>query len=301
MEETIMQAEKTYFVVGGSSVSGQAILAGLAGPGVRLISTTSGTTDVKGADGTIHGIDLSDADAADKMIAGLNDELGADGASALAALIYVPARGEVGMPAAAATREMIEASLDYSVRPMLKMMQALRPQLTVCISGFITMDPMLSIYGAMTYTKLIMEDLAVRHPDRFKVLRLGMFPSKSVRGIALLVQKNAMRKAYPELEDLLYRWRDSGVKKFPDWMWQRNWEFEERVYRDAASFDKPFRPTTADDIRLAIGRLVRDEKKPILNVLGDWVWSEDRMPAIPEIIRKNENLLENDLDQYFEN
>ncbi len=293
-----MKKQKIFLVVGGSSVSGQAILAGLRGADTRLISTTSTAEAVSGADHTIHGIDLAAPDAADKILAGVRAADAGDPGT-LAGIVYVPARGMVGMPASAATREMVSESIEYSVRPMLRLMRDLRPALTVCLSGFITMEPMLDIYGAMTFTKLIMEDLAVRHPDRFKAIRLGMFPSKSVRGIAILVQKGAMRKTYPELVDVERRWRDSGEKKFADWLWGRNYEFEEKVHRHAAPFDKPFRPTTADDIRLAAIRIFSGEKDPILNVLGDWVWTDTKMPALPAVIQKRAELLQTDLDLYF--
>ena len=288
---------KQYLIVGGSSVSGQAIIQGLREEDANgfLISTTSGDGSVAGADATIQGIDLSDASAARRMIAGTREH---QSAGTLDTIVYVPARGMVGIPASAATRAMVDESIDYSIRPMLELMRALKPRLTVCLSGFITMESMLDIYGAMTYTKLIMEDLATRHADRFKVIRLGMFPSKSVRGIAILVQKGAQRKTYPELGRMAELWRASGEKKFQDWMWNRNWEFEESVYREAAASDKAFRPTTADDIQLA-ARRVLSEPAPILNVLGDWVWTDDRMPAIPGVVQERGDFLKTDLDAYF--
>lgn len=281
-------------VIGGSAVSGQMIIKAIRErhAGAHITSTSSGSgRAVAGANHTIESVDLASPDAVDRIVkapAPLRPEL----------IVYVPARGEVGMPTARATREMVRESVDYSIRPMLELTARLKPKLTVCLSGFITMAPMLECYGAMAYSKLIMEDLVVRHPDRLKAIRLGMFPSNSVRGIAILTQKNLMRTKYPELASMATEWRASG-QKFADFFYGKNWHYEEMIYRDAADFQAGFRATTADDIRLAMLRILDGEKAPILNVLGDWVWTDSAMPELPAIIKAHPDFLKWDLDHYL--
>ncbi len=283
-----------YLVVGGSAVSGQMIQKAIREhqPDAVITSTTSGVDRaVPGADRTIFNVSLEDPSAVDRILDGWKG-----GAPELVA--YVPARGAVGMPTSRATREMVGESVDYCIRPMLRLTQKLRPRKTICLSGFITMEPMLQCYGAMAYSKLILEDLVVRHPGRLQSIRLGMFMSKSVRGIAILTQKNLMREVYPELAPMAAEWRASG-KKFSDFFYDKNWVYEETSYKNAAPFTKPFRPTTEDDIRLAMLRILGGEKEPILNVLGDWVWTDRTMPKLPEIVKAHPDLLKWDLEQYF--
>ena len=286
-----------YLVVGGSSVSGQSIIKGIGeldSQGRIWSTTSSDDRQVEGAHDTIGGIDLADADAVDKIL----EAIRAAGPGDFAAVVYIPARGQVGMPTSRATREMVSESVDYSIRPMLRLAQALKPKTTICLSGFITMEPMLECYGAMAYTKLIMEDMVVRYPEQLKTIRLGMFPSNSVRGIAILTQKNLMRNVYPENQGMADEWRASG-KKFSDFFYGKNWHYEETIYRDAADFKKPFRATTADDIRLAVKQALNGEKAPIINVLGDWVWTEDKMPPLPQVVQDQPEFMKTDLDQYM--
>lgn len=283
-----------YLVVGGSAVSGQMIQKAIREhePKAVITATTSGIDrPVPGADRTIFNVSLDSPQAAETIVKewkGGSPEV----------IAYVPARGAVGMPTSRATREMVGESIDYCIRPMLRLTQKLRSRKTVCLSGFITMEPMLQCYGAMAYSKLIMEDLVVRHPDRLQTIRLGMFMSKSVRGIAILTQKNLMREVYPELASMAAEWRASG-KKFSDFFYDKNWHFEETKYKNAAPFTKPFRPTTEDDIRLAMLRILRGEKEPILNVLGDWVWTDRTMPPLPEIVKAHPEFMQWDLEKYF--
>ncbi len=287
-------SNSNYLVVGGSAVSGQMILRALRehDPSGTLVSTSSAADrQVALADRTVPGIALEDPTAVDRILAAWQGP-------PPSVIAYVPARGEVGMPTARATREMVRESTDYCIRPMLRLTQAFRPQLTVCLSGFITMPPMLECYGAMAYSKLVLEGLVVRHPDRLKAIRLGMFPSNSVRGIAILTQKNMQRGRFPELAAMHTEWRATG-KKFSDFFYGKNWHFEETVYRSAAAFEKPFRPTTPDDIRLAMHRVLAGERGPIFNVLGDWVWTEATMPELPEVVRAHPDFLEWDLDRYL--
>ena len=281
-----------YLIVGGSSVSGQAVIKSInkLGPDHKVISTSSSPErQVEGAQHTIGNIDLADRDAVDKIIAGINGEN-------IDYMVYVPARGAVGMPSSYATAEQIDESLDYSFRPILRLTKALNPKMSVCFSGFVTTAPLMQIYGAMTFSKVAMEECVIRNSDKLKCIRIGMFPSKSVRGIALLVQKNIQRGDYSELDVLRDEWKASGVKKFTDFFYQKNYVFEESTFKGKAPGE--FRPTTPEDIGDTVVRaLSGEEKAPIINLLGAWVWPEEKLSEHPELIKKMHNLIPTDLDK----
>ncbi len=280
---------KTYVIVSGSSYSGQCSIQAIREieAKARIISTTSGERETKGADHTVPGIDLDDAAAPEKLRDGVK---AVAGDAAVEALIYIPARGEVGLPARLATREQVEAAADYCVRPMLRMMDLLDPQLTLWFSGFITMQPLLVVYGAMSFIKIATERLTIARKDKLKAVRFGMFPSNSVRGIALLVQRNAMRGKYPEMVRMYEEWKASDQKSFLDYFYQKNYRFEEDSYRHVA--DSPFRPTEPADIVNGVKFALAGTSAPIVNVLGGWLWTDEDMPELPSVFEERGELLD---------
>lgn len=288
-----------YLIIGGSSYSGKCTIQALreVDPDACIVTTTSSERDVAGVEDTIHNIDLSDADAPERVIAGmaaLPKTADASG-QGLHALIYIPARGEVGLPARLATKAQVDDAVAYCITPMLRMMRGLNPKLTICYSGFITMEPLLQCYGAMSYVKIAMEDFVVRHKDRMRVIRFGMFPSNSVRGIGLLVQRNTMRKLYPEFEVMYDEWKASG-KKFIDYFYEKNYVFEERSYSHVS--EKPFRPTNEQDIVDGV-KLALRTSAPIVNVLGNWLWTDETMPELPPVIKDRPELMPIDLERHL--
>ncbi len=295
-----------YLLIGGSSYSGQCTIEAIRSQTSRreneeavIVSTSSGERQVIGADYTIPNIDLAKADAPDRLAAAYGEWERGPGAAAvgqagaIAALSFIPARGEVGLPARLATAEQGAAVVDYCIRPMLRMMDLLKPELTVCFSGFITMEPLMQVYGAMTYVKLAMEDFVIQHRDRLRAIRFGLFPSASVRGIGLLVQRNAMRKVYPEVAEMYDEWKASG-KKFLEYFYEKCYRFEEDAYRHVHS--APFRPTEEKDIVRGVQlALAPETTAPIVNVLGSWLWTDEVMPELPPIIQERMELMPTDL------
>ena len=276
-------------VVGGSSVSGQCAINAIKelNQNNTVISTSSRDAEVKGADITIGEVALEEASATDKI---LNHEAVKD----IDYVIYIPARGMVGISARDATLAQVEESLDYCFRPFLRMVKTLQPKKGIALSGFITMQPLLEVYGAMTFTKIAMEQIAVKYPEKVQLLRIGMFHSSSVRGIALLVQRRLMKdKSFrPELFD---NWKSSG-KKFSEFFYEKNYRFEEDSYKQHAA-GKPFRPTEPDDIKEAFKLALQGEKAPIINVLGSWLWKDSEMPYLPPAITDNIELIPDDLEK----
>jgi len=280
-------------IVGGSSVSGQCAIKAVKALGTQneIITTSSRTEDVSGAgagaDFTIGNIALDESGAVDAI---LKDEH----VKNIDYVIYIPARGEVGIPAAEATKQMVEESLDYCFRPFLRLHKALQPKKGIALSGFITMQPLLEIYGAMTFTKIAMEQLAVKYPKKIQLLRIGMFHSNSVRGIALLVQRRLNRNK--DFNPTLYQRYKASGRKFTDFFYDQNYRFEEESFKQHAN-GIAFRPTEPRDIQAAFEMALKGEDGAIINVLGAWRWTENEMPYLPPDIADNLHLIPDDLEQ----
>ncbi|MBI3395432.1 MAG: hypothetical protein HY042_06330 [Spirochaetia bacterium] len=274
-------------IVGAGSVSGGAAVDAAESLGAEIITTTSRDTDLPRCSHTIHGIDLEDPRAVDKILA--DSELCR---APVDYILYIPARGAVGMTVEEAVPDMIEPSLAYSVRPYLRLHEVLEPKKTVALSGFITMPPLMKIYGAMTFTKIAMEQLAVRYPKSLQVIRIGMFHSNSVRGIMILAQRRFMRD--PDYQpEWRAEWKASG-RKFTDYFYAKNYSCEEETHR-SHSGGVPFRPTEPKDITNGFKLALNGEEKPIINVLGPWLWTEDVVPPFPESIASRIGLIPSDL------
>lgn len=271
------------FIVGAGAVSGGAAIAAAKAAGAEIITTTSRSEDIKGSDHTIHGIDLENAGAVDKM---LDDKTLR--AKPVDYIIYIPARGSVGMDVTESTADMIMPSLEYSVIPYLKLSKALNPKKTIALSGFMALPTLTRIYGAMTFTKIAMEELAIRNPEKLQIIRIGMFLSNSVRGIAILAQRRFNKEPgfQPEWRA---EWKASG-KKFPQFFYDMNYQNEENMYK-AHSNGVPFRPTLTEDITKGFGMVFAGEQAPIINVLGPWLWTENKMPELPHDITSRTHLI----------
>lgn len=251
--------------------------------GAEIITTTSRNVDLEGASHTIHNIDLESPDAAKMMLGDAKLT-----AKPIDFVIYIPARGSVGMDVSESKAEMIPPSLAYSVIPYLELAKALKPRRTIALSGFMALPALMKIYGAMTFTKIAMEELAVRNPDKLQIIRIGMFFSNSVRGIALLAQRRFMREESFQ-PDWRAEWKKSGMK-FTEFFYDKNYRSEEETYR-AHSNGVPFRPTVPEDITRGFEMALKGEKAPIINVLGPWLWTEDKMPELPPEITSRVGLI----------
>lgn len=278
------------FIVGAGAVSGGAAIVAAKAAGAEVITTTSrpkeafqNQANLDGADHTIFGIDLEDSTAVDKMLADATLR-----AKPVDYVIYIPARGSVGMDVTESTADMIMPSLEYSVIPYLKLAKALKPRKTIALSGFMALPTLTRIYGAMTFTKIAMEELAIRNPDKLQIIRIGMFLSNSVRGIAILAQRRFNKEPgfQPQWRA---EWKASG-KKFPQFFYDMNYQNEENMYK-AHSNGVPFRPTLPEDITKGFNMALAGEKAPIINVLGPWLWTENAMPQLPSEITSRTHLI----------
>ncbi len=278
-------------IVGANSVSGQEIVQKIKQTIsiTHIFGTTSSSQPIPHVDTTISGVDLSHSNSVSLICDSISKPIDY--------IIYIPARGMVGIPTKYTTKEMILESFQYSIFPYIELSKRLTPKKTIVLSGFITMPPMLLCYGCMALTKIVMEELAFQFPDKFSVLRLGMFYSKSVRGIAIATRKNMKSNLYPELEEMKKEWKESGLS-FDDYFYGKNWFHEESIYKNFANNkNTPFRKTEAFDIANSTLKLLTKEPKPVLNVLGDWVWEDESMIPVPLEIEKLKPLIQTELIQ----
>lgn len=282
-----------YLVIGGNAVSGEHTIKAIQSqdPDSYIFSTTSGSTKIPCANESIFNIDLTKKDSVNKLVSHTGNKK-------IKSLVYIPARGTVGKPVTYATREEHIESLDYSVIPMLKLVKALNPELSVWFSGFMWLKPLMLFYGTMTYTKIAMEQLTLKYPDKLKCIRYGMFHSKSVRAIAIMVQRSLKNNLYPEMEDYKNEWIKSK-KKFKNFFPAMNYHYEKIQLRKEANSDLAYRPLEARDIQTGIKKALFHKTKPILNVVGDWYWENDNLPDWPKEIGSHLEIIPDDLDKYL--
>ncbi len=263
---------KTFLILGASSNVGRFITDGIKhdcnsrGEEYKIIGTTSRNENIEHVHETITGIDYTNDEYQDKIIKQIQGR-------PIDCMVYTFAMGPTGFPCPYATKEEVETSIRYSVYPLLSLTKQLKPALAVGISGFVWIKPLLMSYGAMLYAKSLMEEIAIKHHDKFRILRLGFFESFSSRGIRVLVQRNMKSGKFPELN----KWYKDCMeevphKNFKDFFSQVDYQHEEKEYKN--KFDIPFRGTELNDIKDGFIRLLNTDK-PIVNVLGSWIWDEN--------------------------
>ncbi|HBS06117.1 MAG TPA: hypothetical protein DEA96_14210 [Leptospiraceae bacterium] len=281
-----------YLIVGGNAVLGQQSILAIRkeDPEAYIISTTSSEGIVQGADETIGNVNLTDSKSIDTVIQKITRPL--------RAIVYVPARGPVGKPVQYANREEYQESVNFSVIPMLRLTGALSPEIALWFSGFMWLEPLMMLYGPMIYTKITMEQITLKHPDRFKCVRYGMFVSNSARGISILSQKAISSGKYPEQEDYKKGWKASG-KKFKDYFASVNAAEEEAVLAPLARSSVAYRSLETEDLQIGVKKALFSETDPILNVVGDWYWEDDELPEWPPEIEAKMDLIDSDLDRYL--
>lgn len=264
-------------IVGGSGVAGQCAIRALKqfDPGAEIWATSSKDSAVAGATHTIPHIDLNNPEAISKL-KGFSEKLDY--------LFYTPAFGSVGNPVSAATREEVKQANAFCLDPMVAITEAIHPQMTVAYTAYYFKPHLLAFYGALAYVKYAMEKLAVENPGQYKCLRIGSFVSKATRGIGLLLQR--MSKTAPHLKPLMELYAKSGMK-FSDFFF----DYISKEEKKNIAGDKPYRMTTEDDIVAGHLAVLKGEKAPIINVLGDQIWAEPALPELPTEMAKAAALL----------
>ncbi len=264
-------------IVGGSGVAGQCAVRALKefDAGAEIWATSSRDGDVAGATHTIRNIDLNKPESLTQLKT-FKEKLDY--------LFYTPAFGSVGNPVAEASREEVKQANAFCLDPMVVLTEAIRPKMTVAYTAYYFKPHLLAFYGALAYVKYATEKLAVENPAQYKCLRIGSFVSKATRGIGLLLQR--MSKTAPHLKPLMELYAQSGMK-FSDFFF----DYISKEEKKNIAGDRPYHMTTEADIVAAHLRLLQGETAPIINVLGDQIWAEKTLPALPPEMAGAEALL----------
>lgn len=265
-------------IVGGSGVAGQCAISAVKqfDNAAQIWATSSKDGEVPGATKTIPGIDLNQTDAIAKL---------KTFPEKLDYLFYTPAFGSIGTPVADATRDEVKQANKFCLDPMIELTEALRPKMTVAYTAYYFKPHLLAFYGALAYVKYVTEKLAVENPQQYKCLRIGSFASKATRGIGLLLQRMAKVDA-PHLEPLMEAYKKSGMK-FSDFFFS----YIAGEEKKNIAGDRPYRQTTTEDIIAGHLHLLRGETAPIINVLGDQIWTDTALPTLPAEMSRAQELL----------
>jgi len=268
-----------YLIIGASGISGQAAIQAVRNkrPSTIVVGTTSSDENIPNCDQTIRNINFKDPESVQKIVQALPDK------PRIKMMAFIPAKGRVAMPALKATVQQIKDSVTFSIVPMLNLISVLKPEITVCHSAFIQMPFLLQCYGAMTFTKYLMDDLAIKHQDKLKVIRFGIFESNALKGIQLLLERAIAAGLYDENSAFITEWKKSGLR-IDQWLEQYGTRCEIEAYQK--QFNTPYRRTEAQDITKAYERVLDGETAPIINVIGNWLWTDNKPLTLPPEIQK---------------
>ncbi|MEM7182343.1 MAG: hypothetical protein AAF518_15620 [Spirochaetota bacterium] len=261
-----------YLVVGATSVAGRATIQAIREfhADATVIGTTSKAGELGFCDETITGVDLSQQGAVEKIVHAV-------GIRKVEKLFFTPSMGMVGHPSEEAISQDIETALSFSYRPIPILAEKLHTQV-VGFSSFYWLSHIRVAYGAMAAVKYGIESLALARPDRFRVIRSGLFESKSLRGIILMVRRTLKTTENASLLSLQKRWKQSGMS-FNEFFFHFSYEVESLAYGDRFK-NIAYRKTVPEDIQAAVLRLLSEEPGPIYNVMGDWQWQDQMQPPI---------------------
>ena len=270
---------KHYLVVGASSVAGQKAMEAIRAKDVNAkitVTTSKAKPDSNAAAQTVYGVDLSKPETSRNIKPALD--------AAVDVLVFCPAFGMVGYPAELAPLTDVEACFDFSVRPVLSLIDELNPGLTIGFSSYYWLHSLEIAYGSMAFAKYALEKLAVENPNHIRIVRAGLFPSKSLRGICLLIQRGVQKESFPGSTKLKTDWKASGLS-FSDYFTQFAQGYEKK---DLAQYlTAPYRGTEENDLVRAIGAALEPQAKGIINVVGDSLWQEDMLNHVPDFMARN--------------
>lgn len=272
---------QSYLIIGGNSVAGQGSVQAIRNfESNAIVHATTSTakqagdsSGIAGADKTLYGIDLSKPETLDLIPA-----------EKYKMIIFTPAFGPIGYPIASTPESDVKEALRFSYHPMVELSRRLNPDLTIGFTAFYWLPHTLSAYGSMAYAKIAQEILAVENSNRFRMIRAGSFVSKATRGIGLLLQRALRDTPHAAIRDLGEKWKASG-KKFADFFFDYACECEKEAF--GAGFDRPHRQTNQSDIERGVSMVLKGDKAPIINVLGDWTWTDDKLKPLPADFRLN--------------
>lgn len=270
---------KRCLVFGASGAAGQSAIQAFRAvfdSQVFIYATTSKEQLIEGADETIKNCEITGSGYLDKVKSEISGPIDF--------FVYTPARGNLGFPVKDTSSSDLKDALDFSFEPMVKLEEVLKPGLTISYSAFYYLPHLLDFYGSMGFVKLKQEEWTLEQSERRRIIRAGSFYSQSVRGISILLQRLAKKAANPTLQNMLEKQKESGMKFdafFLEYIAQR----EEEILKDHFP-GIPYRMTNQADLTWALKEILSGEQSPILSVMGEWRWRDDKLPALPEFYRE---------------
>lgn len=274
-----------YLIIGASGKAGQCAIQAIRkhkNSSYPIVGTTSGSKDVNGCDFTIPEIQLEKIDESiSKIQKFLKDHIQN---YSVEMLIYTPAKGALGYAIEDTPKEDLEASLRFCFDPMVKMEEVFQPKMTLGYSALYWLPHLQGFYGSLGFVKLKMEEWALENPEKRKMIRAGTFYSQSVRGIGILLQRLAKKNTSPALQELMTEFKNSG-KKFDEFF------LTYARTRENEAFGKqfpeiPYQGTDDESLVLAMERILEQPTKPIVSVIGRWIWEDDALPKMPDYFGK---------------
>ena len=283
-----MNNKETYLVLGGNSTAAQEIIKGIRKEHSQkntqaiITATTTRNLEIPNVDVTIRNTNLSDSKNVDSLISNLENKPNY--------IISTLARGEVGFPAWLVTDTQIKDSLDFSYLPCLKLIKELRPKYFLGLSAYAWIDHMLLVYGVMTYSKYLLEQIITR-PEvvnagtKVKILRLPLYETLSSRGILIMAQRYLKSATDPESIKSKERWKKSGVSSLGKFMVIANTAVEKQIFEEKFK-DKVFKEFTISDISEAVQKTLYNEDVGVFNTISGEVWlaNEDKTKVWPEYV-----------------
>jgi hypothetical protein len=270
---------KTALIFGGSGAAGQSAISALRqryNKDIFIWGTTSKEIPVVGVDQTILGCDVTKEDFEDKIMSQLNQQIDY--------FIFTPARGNLGFPVAETTEDDLKDALKFSFNPMVSLERAISPVLTISYSAYYYLPHLLDFYGSMGFVKLKQEIWTLENPQKRKIIRAGSFYSQSVRGISLLLQRLAKQGKSESLAEMLKEQKQGG-KKFDAFFLDYVAGKENAIL--CGNFPGiEYRMTAPEDLSWALTEVLNGEKDPIISIMGNWRWTEDKLPDMPDFYNR---------------
>ncbi|XDD49088.1 SDR family NAD(P)-dependent oxidoreductase [Leptospira sp. WS92.C1] len=280
---------KNALIIGSSGVAGQSALTAVREYSQkqkeewRVIATTSRDSLSSEADLTINGINL---DSPETSLPHLYEQLQKNGIDRIDLFVYTPARGNLGYPVSETSESDLKDALKFCLDPMIAVEEKLKPLLSVGYSAYYYRPHLQPFYGSLAFVKKKMEEWALQNPVKRKIIRAGSFFSQSVRGITIILQRMGKKSQDQDLQKLIRLQKESGLN-FSDFFLEYVAKQEESSF--ASKFPKiPFRLTSQEDLKKALIRILEGESAPIVSLIGDWVWTENSLPDMPEYLKKNQ-------------
>lgn len=261
-----------HLIIGVNSEAGKTAMKAIreTDPNAYIVGTTSKDGIIEACDATVPIADFTNDNFAGTIIAAVRGE-------EFENVVYCPAFGTVGVPVDLVSKEEIEEAKKYSYYPILRIREEINHNLLTCFSSLYWFPFCEVGYGAMYEAKKAIEDLAQKE-DNIAVARIGLYQSKSLQGISLLVRRAINKKLYPNhelLNKLTQEYKDSGMSWNDNLNTQNNIQEAKYIAEQLGIVNVNNERTNQDHILKGLKQIFTefDQKNPITNIVGQYVWN----------------------------